>query len=514
MNYFKRATTSIKRRPIKSVIFLILIILLGALTAGAITVRQAITNTDANLRRRMPAIMMVEAKNTFYEATGEWSNEWLQGEVPILTPELIREIADMRYVEFFDYAIDVGHWAVTSADLTDWYVEGLHIPIMWGNNRIPEYGASIVPRGVSAPDFMEARDGLISLSAGRTFTETELTERSEVIPVMMSTALAEVNGLTVNDTFESRLAIWDTGESHESVGFLTHEEQGFEAVVDESFTMQIIGLFEAVVPDIPDEMELAFPILNQNSRTYHRIYLPNIIAEEMFNLVVYGESSLGWREEGEIPQILHFFTLADPMYRNDFARAIERLDGDWQVTDLSTGFGEISASMDNMSELADFILIGSVGATILIISLLVLLFLRDRKHEIGVYLAMGDKKDNIIKQMILELIPLALIGLTLALFVGNLISANISGEMIRQDLLANPPTQESVQRGGRLEQLGYRFTFSHEEMLASYEITLDGTTIGLFYGIGLATVLISTLVPITFAVNVDPKKLLMTEQIQ
>jgi len=482
-------------------------VLLGALTAGAITVRQAITNTDANLRRRMPAIMMVEAANAFNEVTGEWSLE----ESPILTPALIREIADMRYVEFFDYAISIGWWSVTSPDLIDWYIEGLHIPIMWGN-RVPEYGASIVPRGVSSPDFIEARDGLINLSAGRTFTEAELTEHSEVIPVMMSTALAEVNGLTVGDIFESRLAIWDTGESNEFEGFLTHEEQGFEAVVDESFTMQIIGLFEAVVPEIPDEMELAFPILNQNSRTYHRIYLPNSAAEEMFHLIVYGESSLGWREEEEMPTILNFFTLADPMYRNDFVRAIERLDGDWQVTDLSTGFGEISASMDNISELADFILMGSVGATLLIISLLVLLFLRDRKHEIGVYLAMGDKKGNIIKQIVLELIPLALIGLTLALFIGNIVSANISQEMIRQDLLANPPTQESVQAGGVLERLDYRFTFSHEEMLASYEISLDVLTITMFYGMGIAIVLLSTLIPVILAVNVDPKKLLMEEK--
>jgi len=50
MNYLKRATTSIKRRPVKSLIFLFLIIILASLTAGAITVRQAITNTDANLR--------------------------------------------------------------------------------------------------------------------------------------------------------------------------------------------------------------------------------------------------------------------------------------------------------------------------------------------------------------------------------------------------------------------------------------------------------------------------------
>jgi len=84
--------------------------------------------------------------------------------------------------------------------------------------------------------------------------------------------------------------------------------------------------------------------------------------------------------------------------------------------------------------------------------------------------------------------------------------------MIKQDLLANPPTQESVQRGGTLEHLDYRFTFSHEEMLDSYEISLDGSVVLVFYGIGLGTVLIATLIPIALAVNVDPKRLLMEDK--
>jgi len=167
--------------------------------------------------------------------------------------------------------------------------------------------------------------------------------------------------------------------------------------------------------------------------------------------------------------------------------------------------------METIEELADLILIGSVSTTLLIISLVVILFLRDRRHEIGVYLAMGERKNRVIKQMILELTPLALVGLTFALALGHILSVNISREIIRQDLLASPPTQESIQEGGLLESLGYRFTLSHEEMLASYDVTNSSAVVVIFYGVGLGTVLFSTLIPITFAVNVDPKKLLMTD---
>ena len=505
MNYLKRATTSIKRRPVKSLIFLFLVTLLASLTAGSITIRQAINHTDANLRHRMPSIMMVEAYDAFYAETGEWSLV----EFPVLTPEMIREIADLDYVRFFDYTIDVGGWSVTSSDLEPWNIEGIMWPIMSTYNV--GLGSYIRPRGVSTPEFIEARDGFLELVEGRTFTEDELNNPSDVTPVIISAELARMNNLDVGSTFDSRFVIWDEGEGGTIDGMIPLDEQGFEMVVDVHFPMVIIGLFEADLPVITPDMtpELGFPISNQNARVHHIVYLPNHVAEEMFMLRIENEQ---WWEDDSQPVVHHFFTLADPMYHRDFAHAIGQLEGDWQAIDLSTGFQAISASMENLNEIADFILMGAVVATILIISLVVLLFLRDRRHEVGVYLAMGDKKINIIKQMVLELIPLAMIGLTMALFIGNIVSSHLSQEIVRQDLMANPPTQESVQMGGQLENLGYRFNITHDQLLESYEISLDGGVVLAFYGIGIGVVIIATLVPIIFAVNVDPKKLLMEDQ--
>jgi len=508
MNPFKRAMTSVKRRPVKSITFFVLIFLLSALTAGAITAQQAIHNTDANLRRRMPTITMIEPEVVVDPETGEWPLE----ELPILTPELIREVANLPYVAFFDYAIDVGHWSVTSSDLEAW--TGEEIGVFWPTwNYSIGLGAYLRPRGVSSPEFIEARQGLIELVDGRTFTEEELVNRTEVTPVIISSELARLNGLEVGSTFDSRLTVWDRGDE-ESMhdGTQTYEERGFTATVDETFPMEVIGIFEAEVPEIPtDNPDLGFPILNQVAAIHHRVYLPNHVAEEMFDLRIEGEMAAGIMDEAFDANVLHFFTLADPMYYNDFVQAVSQLEGNWEVLDLSSGFQEVSASMENMQGIAHFILMGSIGATVVVVSLLVLLFLRDRKHEIGVYLAMGDGKKNIVMQMVLELVPLAVLGLTLALLVGNVASTAMSREMLSQDLAANPPTSESVQMGGSLENLGYRFTTTHEEMFESFEISLDGRTVVMFYGIGLGTVLVSTFIPIAFVVHTDPKKLLMED---
>ena len=71
MNLLERAKTSITRQPVKSLVLLMLIFILGTLTAGAIAVNGAINNTDANLRRNMQPILSL----TFDHASWSVAND-------------------------------------------------------------------------------------------------------------------------------------------------------------------------------------------------------------------------------------------------------------------------------------------------------------------------------------------------------------------------------------------------------------------------------------------------------
>jgi len=110
--------------------------------------------------------------------------------------------------------------------------------------------------------------------------------------------------------------------------------------------------------------------------------------------------------------------------------------------------------------------------------------------------------------MLFELVPLAVIGITLALFLGNILANQLSQEMLRQDLTM----QQNSGEWNPLEELGYRFDLTHEEMLESYEVGLNTTTVSLFYSIGLGTISIAIIIPIIHATNINPKKLLTLNQ--
>jgi len=367
MSFLKRALINIYRQPLKSGIFLFLVILLGILTSGAISVRQAIVNTDQNLRRQMPAVVTVvqnfndEASLAIYEETGERP----EIEIERLAPEFIREIGALPQVRVYDYTIDLS-WGVTSRELQ-----------MWENPNFPdaptlgEYdeilGVRLRVRGVSDPDFVETREGLIELVAGRNFDEPEMYQFGDAYPALIALGFAVTNNLDIGSTFNAQVVVFD--DPFES-----------EIRFEEEFSFEVIGIFDPVFNDVADadDMGELFQSDRHQMMMQHRVYIPNVVAELMFNV----------RAENifEMDEVFlqNFFILNDPMDFRDFASEIENLPGSWHVVDLSSSFSEISASMENMLEIADLILFMSLGATLLIISLLVILLLRERKHEIGI----------------------------------------------------------------------------------------------------------------------------------
>jgi len=105
MNFFKRATTSIIRRPGKTVILLLLVFILGSVIAGAISVEGAISNTDANLRRNMQPIVSIDFDWMAFDNSIDWATVDHEVEDPwnareFLTAAHVREIGALSYVDF------------------------------------------------------------------------------------------------------------------------------------------------------------------------------------------------------------------------------------------------------------------------------------------------------------------------------------------------------------------------------------------------------------------------------
>lgn len=538
MNFFKRATTSILRRPSKTIILLLLIFILGTVISGALAVEGAVSNTDANLRRGMRQIVTFQQDyDAYQEHMEELGLSWDDPDVPRiepLTPEMVRTIGALPQVEHFEYSIPL-----------HMMIEGFREFNLFSENydevdESHDQGmAWLQLRGSSETELLQVRENIIEIVEGRSFEEAELETASEVNPMIISAGFARVNDLSLGDIIElpQRIVypqpenqIWDPEWE------LNHEN----IYVEEKFEFEIVGIFDSVEDiNFEDNSEEAVAMRNRLNNILSMIHVPNSVAEAMqqFNLeqhllmfehmVETGMEIDEWtlqsieelqsseNIEDEVMNITSIMVLNDPLDMEAFSQAAEDILPDfWAVEGTSGGFDAISSSMETMQNIAFWVLVVSVGATLLILSLLITLFLRDRRYEMGVYLALGEKKTKIIYQILIEVVATAFIGITLAVFTGNLISGVMSQTMLRNELTAENSSNNQMDMGmcigcDPLEDMGFTQEMSPEEMLEAFDVSINIATVGLFYAVGLGAVIFSTIVPVIYVVTLNPKKVLM-----
>jgi len=537
MNFLKRATTSILRQPIKFIVLLLLIFILSTVISGAISAVAAIGNTDANLRRQMRPIVTFEAdydavNAAWEEAGGYWytveiergvSSEMRGADWPTVLPvtsEMVRQIAELSQVENYHYSIT--SWFDTQ------FVE--YLP----NNAEPTTGGTMCMwdeetndcfenltienlnqktlRGTSDYKPLEMREGLIELVSGSNF---ENHQSATSYPALVSIGFAQANDFQVGSILTLRSEVQYFNLDHLNLAEASWDDLLFDAMEHE---FEIVGLFEVVPLETDDEWfeaqrqrELANRIFTINEAT--AVAQTFEMERQIAAAEVAGEET--WFD----PETWSFtmetsIMLTDPLELDSFKVAVaDYLPEFWIVNDLTGSFDQISTSMETLNSIADGILLAAVITSILILSLLIMLFLRDRRHEIGIYLALGEKKIKIILQVLFEVLVTAVIGITVAIFVGNVISAQMSRDLIRTELAR--PAEDEDPWGWRdswiqgLGDLGFGSNLSPEEMLEAFDTSLNANAIGLLYAIGLGTVAVSTLLPIIYVIKLEPKKVLL-----
>ena len=522
MNFFKRATTSILRRPGKTIILLLLVFILGSVIAGAISVEGAISNTDANLRSRMQPIVSIGFDHEAWNLTIDWEaleegdmDPWLQQ--PRLTPTHVREIGALPYVAFYDYMITAG--------LRSFELERYEGGESWRQEGMPEWFSL---RGTSNTEIVKIEEGIIDLVNGRQFEAHELTPGGERAPAIISEAFANQNNLSIGSVFELYEVILFPTDPDDDQGWFwgpeMYEEDNIYARVGMEF--EVVGLYDILLD----------PEMTQNDQEYwsrrnnlNNIYVPNWALEDVQRRSVAAQLSVwdavdydapDWvtdvigNEEAHQTRILPLFILEDPAHMDEFRAAAEDLLPEYHIfEDLSSAFDDIASSMATLQSIADWILYVSIGATLLILSLLITLFLRDRRYEMGVYLALGEKKGRIISQILMEVVVTSVIGITLAVFAGNLISGMISQNMLSNELRAQVEQDDNMHWGGDwtvFDEIGIPTNdMSVDEMMEAFEVSLSIETIGLFYAVGLGAVILSTMMPVVYVVTLNPKKVLM-----
>ena len=532
MNAVNRVSKSILRNPIKSLILLVLVTILCSVIAGSVLVRQATDSTIVNLRRSMPPLVSIEAD--FEEITTRYYSviedgpfagdsvldfEWVETDLFHVSHEQLIELGNLPYVAILD--LPMGAWVVNTN-------------LKSGTHEVGNYGMSgtsgqFFAAGVLDPDIIYFTEEVLTLVAGRSFIENDLQTNEDIQPILISSQTSEQNNLFVGDLMTLYATV--PGKIPSDHGTYIVDQQSYTeefAYAQMPQMFEIIGIFDRGDAEVIHNVHMELDLMMYFN---DRVFVSHHIAYEMNDFVMthrLNQSIEHWQDYGfseeEITDFLsgdnfeflpptNLFVLYDVEYIEAFTLAAEEiLPPLVHIRVASSSFYAIESSMDILNELVDLVLWVAIGVTVLIIGLLLALYLYDRRKELGIYLALGEKRSSIVWQILMEVLVVSVVGITLALFIGNQLASVFSLELLEREV---PRVHEEDRRdrevvwdSGSIERRGFSRRMQPEEMLEAFSVSIDTESTFLFYSAGIGTIAIASTLPVMYILKLKPKKIL------
>ncbi len=175
----------------------------------------------------------------------------------------------------------------------------------------------------------------------------------------------------------------------------------------------------------------------------------------------------------------------------------------YKFTTQEDNFKRVAGPLESMKRTLTFAFYITVGSAIVVLALVLFGFMWARQKEIGIYLALGERKMKITAQMVVESAAIGLIGAALALASGLFLASYISDLLI-----ATPSPDELGMIIGPITN-NYLSNIDFESVMKSYQVGLSGLAVVKFFISILATTIVSQLIASLYILRLDPKKILM-----
>ncbi len=517
MNFLKRGLLSIRRNPVKSLVLLFLVFILGCVIAAAVTIYNGVNATENAVYDRANTVATVELDyDTMMRLSNEEFDEIQMNNDNYPKAEALEAIGGLPQVEYYDYTFHQG-WDDPYVTETGEPLEG-YIDVEWYMEEdftsYDDYGNEIDPHdltyklysitGTANSEPAHLKTGVLKLVDGRFFNDKELAGESHGL--IISRQIANKNNLKIGSRITVPVKLYEMGHYFEEEYMLDKFE----------FQAEIVGIFDfnkkGLISNDGEEIYNTVFSTNGTLRFMHEKYI------EMY-LKAYPDTVIS--DEWYAYHYDNYFILKSPKDVEAFKEAAQQYLPEYnKITATSDFYSAYVAPLETVKDLARGTLIAAAAGVIVILGLVVTLFLRSRRCEIGVYLALGEKKGKVMGQIIAEVLIIAIVGITCSLFVGRAVSREISDRIISEQIAEQVTEVDDARYGynafnipenaySRLHQVGYSTLVDAEFVTESYDVSMNAGTVLTFYGIGIAAVVIATAVSLIYILVMDPKKILM-----
>ena len=312
------------------------------------------------------------------------------------------------------------------------------------------------------------RSGGLKLSQGRHVNE------SDVNKAIIHEDLAKANGLKVGD----KLKLKGNPEDADNVNKSTEEVE-----------VEIVGLFSGEnIKPAQTRVELV-----QNS-----VYTDVTTTKQLAKF-----------EKGEEIYTDATFFVESANTLDDVMKQAGQLGVDWknfQLTKTNQILAGVTGTVKSIYKLVDTMVVATVIFGVVVISLVLWLWARERRRETGILLAVGASKPGIVTQHILELVLIAIPAFGAAWFAAQGAAQFIGNQLVSQAAKSTSKDMAS-QLGGSGLGADNESALSGKT-LDHVQVMLDTGQWALVCGISLALVCIAVLIASIPVLRARPKALL------
>lgn len=471
MNFIKRAFLSVKARKGKSIILFTVFLVVSNLVLAGFAIQNVSQKANDHARQTLGvdvSLRMDEEK--LMENVAKQRQENPNGKIQ--HPELFADDADRLakspYVIDYNYlksdmVVADDYTPINDAEGDDG-VSGAVGSSVSGNMKMP----NTFLQGVRSSELLqEFTDGTHEIMEGLSITPEDKNRKV----VLVEKRLAEQNELQVGDMIKV---------------------QSMEGTTE--VELEIIGVYKnSGITDFEENL----PAMMHPSNKLYTNY----------------DST---KESGEKNSVINeaIYYLNDPENIADFKTDAKKSNIDFDLFKLDAHdalYQKMVGPIENIAATSKWMvyLVSITGSIIL--ALIIMLTIKERRKELGILLAIGEKKRKLIGQLLVEVLCIAVLAFVISTITGETVSQKMGDSLLQQEVIASQENQQES------NNLGFSFGMMNKqdndvEPIDDIDVSITSQDVLKLGGLGLLIAILSTLLPALSILRLNPKEILLKDE--
>ncbi|EAD8202148.1 ABC transporter permease [Listeria monocytogenes] len=500
MNFFKRAWLSMKARKGRSVLQLIIFTVVCVLILSGFTIQSAADKASELAREQLGGTVtltvdrekqMQAMRDEAASSDSSSTESKPQFESSPIDVSDANELAKLNHVASYNYysstqALASGFDPIESSGDTS-----------SSNDESSTTAETQGPGGgQGGPQMVDADLSISGLLDSATSTDFEAGTSELTSGVAITSADKDKNVAMVEENLAEEND-WKVGDS-----FTVTSSDGNTKV-----TLKIVGIYKTT--DSGSDMAQNFSFLNP----YNKVYVPYTVANTI----------KGSNYKNTVDSAV--YTMDDAANISAFEKEAKKVDSiDWDTFKLDANDTLYQQMIGPINSVASFsknvVYIVSIAGA-LILGLLVMMQVRDRKYEMGVLLAIGEKRGKLIAQFFVEILIVALVSFGLAAASSHYVAQLAGNQLLAQQNSSTNETTTSTENrgpggGGQGGPGGFGESVSNltknTEQIKELDIQVTLEDMLKMGGIGIGIAFISVLLPAALVLRMNPKTILTKQE--